>query len=90
VLAAAGQGAGPLSYRELLVNDLGRAALSLRPSIGEALAALEEAGAALALVTGSGPTAVGLFATDVDALRAADELERAGRQAIAVRSGRKR
>jgi 4-diphosphocytidyl-2-C-methyl-D-erythritol kinase len=90
LLAAARDGARPLAYRELLVNDLGRAALSLRPAIGEALAALEGAGAELALVTGSGPTAVGLFATDADALRAAGELEGAGRQAIAVRSGRKR
>ncbi|HEY8001923.1 MAG TPA: hypothetical protein VID76_08295, partial [Solirubrobacterales bacterium] len=34
----------------------------LRPSITEALAALDEAGAVHSLVTGSGPTAVGLFA----------------------------
>ena len=37
------------------------AALSLRPEIEGALAALREAGAAQALVTGSGPTAFGLF-----------------------------
>ena len=41
---AAGRGASPLEYRELLVNDLAHAALSLRPAIGGALAALEEAG----------------------------------------------
>jgi 4-diphosphocytidyl-2-C-methyl-D-erythritol kinase len=58
---AAGAGASPLDYRELLVNDLAKAALSLRPAIGGALAALEEAGAEIALVTGSGPTAFGLF-----------------------------
>jgi 4-diphosphocytidyl-2-C-methyl-D-erythritol kinase len=63
--AAAG-GASPLAYLELLANDLERAAISLRPRIAEALAALEEVGAARALVTGSGPTAVGMFA-DVDA-----------------------
>ena len=34
------RGASPLDYRELLVNDLEPAALSLRPEIGEALAAL--------------------------------------------------
>jgi 4-diphosphocytidyl-2-C-methyl-D-erythritol kinase len=57
----AGQGASPLDYRELLVNDLARAALSLRPEIGGALAALRDAGAEVALVTGSGPTAFGIF-----------------------------
>ncbi len=61
LLAAATEGASPLSYRELLVNDLGEAAISLRPEIAEALAALRAAGAGHALVTGSGPTAVGLF-----------------------------
>ena len=60
--------------RELLVNDLGEAALSLRPEIGAALAALEEAGAAVALVAGSGPTACGLFEDIVAADRAAEAL----------------
>ena len=59
---AAGGGASPLAYPELLHNDLEAAALSLRPSIGEALSGLREAGAAAALVTGSGPTAFGVFA----------------------------
>jgi 4-diphosphocytidyl-2-C-methyl-D-erythritol kinase len=59
---AAGSGASPLDYAELLFNDLERAALSLRPAIAEALEALREVGAARALVTGSGPTAFGLFA----------------------------
>ena len=58
---AAAAGASPLDYAELLVNDLERAALSLRPEIAEALDALTEVGAAAALVTGSGPTAFGLF-----------------------------
>ena len=58
---AAGGGASPLAYRELLVNDLAHAALSLRPSIGSAVSALKDAGAAVALVTGSGPTAFGIF-----------------------------
>jgi 4-diphosphocytidyl-2-C-methyl-D-erythritol kinase len=66
---AAGDGASPLDYAELLENDLEQAAVSLRPGIAEALAALDEVGAARALVTGSGPTAVGLF----DDLLAADE-----------------
>ena len=43
---AAGAGASPLAYPELLVNDLEPAARSLRPEIGDALDALREAGAA--------------------------------------------
>jgi 4-diphosphocytidyl-2-C-methyl-D-erythritol kinase len=58
---AAHRGASPLSYRELLVNDLEQAAVSLRPEIAEALAALAEVGAAHTMVTGSGPTAFGIF-----------------------------
>jgi 4-diphosphocytidyl-2-C-methyl-D-erythritol kinase len=67
---AAGAGASPLSYPELLVNDLEGPARSLRPAIGAALEALREAGAPVALLSGSGPTAVGLFA-DLGAARAA-------------------
>lgn len=63
--AATAGGASPLTYTKLLVNDLEQAAISLQPQIAEALGALEEVGAAHAMVTGSGPTAVGLFA-DVD------------------------
>ena len=51
-----------------------RAALSLRPEIAEALVALEEAGASVALVTGSGPTAFGLFEDIAAADRAAAAL----------------
>src|SRR3954451_19283107 len=57
----AGAGASPLAYPELLVSDLEPAALSLRPEIGEALDALRRAGAPVAFLSGSGPTAVGLF-----------------------------
>jgi len=46
---------------DLLLNDLEAAARSLCPAIGPALEALRAAGADRALVTGSGPTAVGLF-----------------------------
>ncbi len=68
---AATAGASPLDYTELLVNDLQGAALSLMPEIAEALVALEEQGAAAALVTGSGPTAFGVFADIAAADRAA-------------------
>jgi 4-diphosphocytidyl-2-C-methyl-D-erythritol kinase len=49
-----------------LVNDLEPAALSLRPSIGDALDAVREAGADHAMVSGSGPTVFGVF-TGADA-----------------------
>jgi 4-diphosphocytidyl-2-C-methyl-D-erythritol kinase len=74
IKGAARRGASPLSYLELLHNDLEEAAVSLRPEIGEALAALRDAGAAAAFVTGSGPTAVGVFEHIVAADRATDAL----------------
>ena len=71
---AAAAGASPLAYPRLLVNDLEQAAISLRPRIAEALSALEQGGAARAMVTGSGPTAVGLFESLDAAAAAAAEL----------------
>ena len=85
---AAGAGASPLSYPELLVNDLEPAARSLRPDIGEALDALRDAGAPLAILSGSGPTAVGLF-PDLAAAMAASEQLAAG-EAIVCAAGRAR
>jgi len=73
---AAGAGASPLEYRDLLANDLEPAARSLRPEIGEALDALREAGAPLTLLTGSGPTAFGLFPDLRAAETAASALDR--------------
>ena len=75
------------THLDLLVNDLQPAALSLRPAIAGALAALEDAGALLARVTGSGPTAFGVFETVADAERAAAAIEAGGRQAIVALSG---
>jgi 4-diphosphocytidyl-2-C-methyl-D-erythritol kinase len=72
----AGAGASPLAYPELLVNDLEPAARSLRPEIAAALNALREAGALQALLTGSGPTAFGLFDTLAAAQEAAIALDR--------------
>jgi len=72
---AAGAAASPLEYPDLLVNDLEPAALSLRPDIDEALAALREAGAPLAILSGSGPTAVGLFGDLAAAQAAAARLD---------------
>lgn len=59
-LAAAVRPGGPLPL-PLLRNDLEPAARSLCPEIGDALAAARTAGAAAAMVSGSGPTVVGFF-----------------------------
>jgi 4-diphosphocytidyl-2-C-methyl-D-erythritol kinase len=71
---AVDEGGSPLDYREHLVNDLQPAAISLRPEIEGTLRALEEAGAAHAMVAGSGPTAFGLYPTAEEAAGAAGEL----------------
>ena len=68
------EGDSPLSYPEHLVNDLQAAAISLRPEITDALEALAEAGAEHAMVTGSGPTAFGLFPNPAAAREAAKGL----------------
>jgi len=47
--------------RELLHNDLQQAAISLCPEIADTLEQARETGADVALVSGSGPTVVGLF-----------------------------
>jgi len=59
-LAELERAADPLP-QELIHNDLEPAALSLCPSIRDALMALATAGAEHALVSGSGPTVFGLF-----------------------------
>jgi 4-diphosphocytidyl-2-C-methyl-D-erythritol kinase len=75
IRSAAGSGASPLSYRDLLTNDLEPAARSLRPEIGAALEALREAGAPATVMSGSGPTAVGIFADLAAAREAATRIE---------------
>jgi 4-diphosphocytidyl-2-C-methyl-D-erythritol kinase len=85
---AAGAGSSPLTYKELLVNDLEAAALSLRPDIGEALQALRAAGAPVAILSGSGPTAVGLFPDLAAAAAAAESLDTS--EAIVCAAGRAR
>jgi 4-diphosphocytidyl-2C-methyl-D-erythritol kinase len=84
--ATAGSGASPLAYPDLLVNDLEPAARSLRPEIGVALDALRTAGAPHALLTGSGPTAFGLFEDLAAARAAATALDRD--DAIVCEAGR--
>lgn len=74
----------PLFPAEAMVNDLQAAAISLRPELGEKLAALRDSGAVNALVTGSGPTVYGSFATRVDAEQAASELTGRGMTGVVV------
>jgi 4-diphosphocytidyl-2-C-methyl-D-erythritol kinase len=62
-LSAALRHGAPLpAAGELLHNDLQRAAVSLCPQIAEVLREARDAGAAPTLVSGSGPTVLGLFA----------------------------
>jgi 4-diphosphocytidyl-2-C-methyl-D-erythritol kinase len=58
---AAVRAALPELAPDLVVNDLEPAARSLCPAIDEALAQARAAGADVALVSGSGPTVLGLF-----------------------------
>jgi 4-diphosphocytidyl-2-C-methyl-D-erythritol kinase len=60
----------PRDVAGLVANDLEAAACELRPSIRGTLAAVREAGALAAAVSGSGPTVFGLFA-DGDAAEGA-------------------
>ncbi len=61
-LAAALADGSPLAPAELLRNDLEAAARALCPKIDAALAEAREVEADVALVSGSGPTVLGLFA----------------------------
>ncbi len=69
-----------------LANDLQPAALSLRPDLGEPLAALRDAGALAAQVSGSGPTTFGLFPERLAAERAAATID-GQRAAVAQAAG---
>jgi 4-diphosphocytidyl-2-C-methyl-D-erythritol kinase len=60
--SAFSQGAALPAARELLHNDLQRAAVSMRPEIAATLEALRRAGAWDSFVSGSGPTVVAAFA----------------------------
>jgi 4-diphosphocytidyl-2-C-methyl-D-erythritol kinase len=64
-------------------NDLEAAALSLRPELEAVLAGLRQAGAMVAAISGSGPTAFGLLAGPDEAERAAAEV--GGALAVATR-----
>lgn len=61
LISALGSGAAVPAATELLHNDLQRAAVSLCPEILQALDQAHEAGADHVLVSGSGPTVLGLY-----------------------------
>jgi 4-diphosphocytidyl-2-C-methyl-D-erythritol kinase len=90
--AALARGAPLPAEQELLHNDLQRAAVSLCPAVGEALAQARDAGAEIALVSGSGPTVIGLFTSaggpprdaPARAARAADALADRNPPAVAA------
>ena len=67
-------GAPLAALARVMENDLEAAALSLRPELARTLAALRETGALAALISGSGPTAFGVFATLPEAETAAEEI----------------
>lgn len=74
----------PKSATPLFANDLQPAALSLCPSIQAALDDLRDAGAAHALVCGSGPTTFGVFASAQESAAAALRLRGRHPRATAV------
>jgi 4-diphosphocytidyl-2-C-methyl-D-erythritol kinase len=66
---------GPLAaLAHAMENDLEAAALSLRPELARTLAQLGEAGALAALISGSGPTAFGVFASSLEGEAAAQQI----------------
>ncbi len=79
--------ASPLDYPELLRNDLEPAVLALRPEVGAALEALRDANAEVAMVAGSGPTAVGLYADVAVADSEASRLPPAFAEAFVTSTG---
>jgi 4-diphosphocytidyl-2-C-methyl-D-erythritol kinase len=74
VRASIGRARRAADVARLVHNDLQRAALALEPTITGALALLDEAGALAGTVSGSGPTAFGLFAGGADAEAARRQL----------------
>lgn len=71
--------------RALCVNELEPATLSLRPDLQDTLAALRGAGAEVAMVSGSGPTCVGLYDNPALARQAAPVLsERFGEDRVTL------
>ncbi|GGV89829.1 4-diphosphocytidyl-2-C-methyl-D-erythritol kinase [Streptomyces gelaticus] len=78
VLLAALRAGDTTALAEALSNDLQQAALSLRPSLADTLAAGTAAGALAALVSGSGPTTAFLVADEESARKVAEALLTSG------------
>jgi 4-diphosphocytidyl-2-C-methyl-D-erythritol kinase len=74
----------PLALAELAHNDLQSVAARLEPAVDRAVALLREQGARVALVSGSGPAAFGLFATTGEAESAVSALAPRWEGAVAV------
>jgi 4-diphosphocytidyl-2-C-methyl-D-erythritol kinase len=68
----------PEALASALLNDLQAPALALRPALRRALRAATDAGAAAAMVSGSGPTVAALAADEQGALRLAATIAGAG------------
>lgn len=64
----------PEYIERLLANDLERVTLQAHPVVGQIKAALMEKGAEGTLMTGSGPTVLGVFPDRVSAVSAAEQL----------------
>lgn len=73
-------GGAALPPAQLLCNDLQAAALSLCPSIADALEQARQAGADVALLSGSGPTVLGLFGGEDGFARAQQAARRLSRR----------
>jgi len=85
-LAAAFERGAPLAPAgELLHNDLQRAAVSLQPEIVRALGEARACGADAELVSGSGPTVLGLFAGSARAPESGVLLARLAAESLAGR-----
>ncbi len=85
VLAAL-RGGEPEALAAALHNDLEPAAFALRPELAAAKEALLEAGALGAVLSGSGPTLLGLCADDEAAAAVADRVRDGHREVFPARS----
>lgn len=83
-LESALAGGEPLPPADLIANDLQAPALALCPSIADSLARARAACACAAIVSGSGPTVLGLYGDPAAAQRAAGALRAAGVRAHAA------
>ena len=72
---------------EIMTNDLQEAAISLLPAVASNLKELEDLGALKAMVSGSGPTVIGLFESSELAIRAVEQLRNMGHFALTTWAG---